>query len=169
MAPMAATSPMTVPLNVDPNLGTLRAQFRGSWMAGGWMIYVGVLMVINGGVIGFKIIEMIGSEQTELLETMVPTLGISLVIAGVLLFLSALRWRQCLSIFDQGLHHKSLLGAKTIFFREIRAVRHEVTVYKGSRRDHMRIELHSGARVNVSDLPDCAKIAAMLPGYVPCC
>lgn len=166
--PMAPQGPMQAPASVDPALGMLRAQYKGSFFSGGWMLYIGAIMVLNAGVLGFNLIKGAFEEQEiEGLETLLAVGGGSLALAVLFFFLSALRWRQTLSLFDNGLHHQTLLGAKTVRYAEIQQVRHEVHVTRGkggpSVREHIVLELFSGKSVTISDLPNTAQIVPMIP------
>lgn len=128
--------------------------------AGGWLIYVGLILILAavlGAVSAFR-------EAPDLLTALTQAAGIAGLgggIGAVLLFVSAWRWRQVVTIYQRGVHHQKLVGERWIRFADLTCAHHETTSYKGSAREHVRFCLKSGKKVVISDVTDARMLAGM--------
>ncbi len=142
-------------------LGRPVAELRGKWSAGGWMIYVGLLLVVAGVANVVSALKS-ASGLVEGLTMGVPLLLICWAIGGLMLFVCAARWRQQVTIFERGFRHQKLTGNRLIRFADIACVDHVITRYKSSYRRHVRLELTNGKRYSVSDLTDTETLANII-------
>ena len=141
-------------------LGRMVAELKGKWSAGGWLIYVGFLMIAAG------IANLVSAfkEAASLLEVMtigIPLLLICWAIGGVLLYVSAARWRQTVTIYELGFQHDKLIGGRTVHFADVTGVEHVISRSRSGYREHVYFDLAGGKRYRVSDLAEAQTLASM--------
>jgi hypothetical protein len=88
-----------MPGSPHPTLGRMVSQHQGRMLAGGWLIYIGLILVASGCL---ALVKMAQGEEA------VPGGGDPLVIAAgfaigaLFLFISYRRWKQSLTVYEGG-------------------------------------------------------------------
>ncbi len=148
------------------NMGRSLSKHEGSIMAGGWLWYLGGLLLL-AGVFGIcsGLFAVVSGSAALAPDTGLPRIGtgvVSLLIAPLLLIVPVLRWRQSLEIFEGGIHWQRLvLASRTIPSSSLRSVTHITHRSRSGSSVELVITLTDGSEVSITGL-DRADQAANL-------
>ncbi|MGE0792303.1 MAG: hypothetical protein AB7S26_41905 [Sandaracinaceae bacterium] len=124
-------------------MGAKLSEHGGMIRAGGWGWYMGVIMVLAGfGNLVAGVKAMIAGTGT-LLEAVALTL-VCFVIGALILLSPILRWRQHVTLYENGLVWRRLTGEKTIARSDVKRVQRTIHRSRYGSYDEVEIETPSG-------------------------
>jgi hypothetical protein len=146
-----------------PRFGTLVGQHPGRFGAGGWLWYVGAILLAAGGMhIGQGAGLLAPTEGDGDLQTKV-IMGLAGLVIGALVLLTAImRWQQSVAVYERGLVYTKLFGSVEIAFAEVTNVQHIRTHSRLGTSDSLEVTLQSGAEVTIGSVTGIEQLASML-------
>jgi hypothetical protein len=146
-----------------PRFGTLVGQHAGRFGAGGWLWYIGAILLAAGGMQigqGSGLLAPTvgdGDPQTTII------LGVVGLIIGTLLLLAAImRWQQSVAVYERGIVYTKLFGSVEIAFAEVTSAQHVRTHSRLGTSDSVEVTLQSGAEVTIGSVTGIEQLASML-------
>jgi hypothetical protein len=139
----------------DQSFGRALSAHRGTIGAGGWLWYIGGILVLAGIVNTVQGVRaMLGMADTGGASWVeVASMGlVSFAIAALLLIVPVLRWRQRLEIFEGGLVWTRLFGTRVVPRAEIAGA--ELIGHRSRLGHHVEVvvRLAGGGSLSISGL-----------------
>lgn len=136
-----------------PEYGRWIAAHSGRFMAGGWLWYVGGIIVAAG----FSGVVHVASGG-DLSEGMGAMIGFP--IGGALLLVAVARWRQRLDVYERGAVWRRMWGAKSIRFADVQNARILTTHSNTGAATEVELCLNDGRSVVLpNSLADVTQVA----------
>ena len=136
-------------------LGQRVAVHRGTFGSGGWMWYVGGLLVASGVVAFGK--ALLHGDNSQL-----GTGALGLAIGGVLLVVPLMRWRQQVEVFEHGFLWTKLLGKVQGLRADIRGVKWISHISKRGQHDEVEVTMANGKRYSMTGIEHSEQLCNLL-------
>jgi len=148
------------------DMGRSLSRHEGTIMAGGWLWYLGGILLLAGLFgIGSGAFAVISGSATLAPDTGLPRIVTGIIALGIsplLLIWPVLQWRQVLEIFEGGIHWQRLvLADQRIPAANLRAVTHVTHRSRSGTSIELVVTLADGSELSISGL-DRADQAANL-------
>lgn len=145
-----------------PRFGRLVGQHTGSFGAGGWLWYIGAIMIAAGVVNCWNGLMALIAGATGDGGTNVAMGVVCGLIGAPMLLVAVMRWRQSVDVFERGLVHRKLLGPVEIAFAEVRGLELVHTRSKMGTTSDLHVKLQSGSEVTIGSVSDIEQLASMI-------
>jgi hypothetical protein len=127
------------------DLGKSLSLHRGSFAAGGWLWYLGLICLLAAAS-GFA---GVGAAAKQSFAERAPASVGALVMGLTSLVVPLLRWRQSVEIFERGMVWSRLHGAVRVAAEQVRNVSWLKHQTKRGSHDEVKLELTSGERYSI--------------------
>jgi hypothetical protein len=143
---MEATMDVTLPPE-DALLGRTIAEHRGRMLAGGWLIYVGAVLVLAALMQLPQVLARDGSAGMD------PLIGVPLafVSGAAMLFISYRRWQQAVTVFEKGFVWSQGGQSRRIRWDEIAGATHRTERSRAGIARELEVELSNGEHIVLTD------------------
>lgn len=145
-------------------LGQRLAAHPGSFRAGGWLWYVGVVLALAGILGGAKGVQALIGGDAGAMESL-GTAACALALSPLVLIVPLLRWRQSVVVYEGGLVHARLFGSATIRRDEVAGV--TLTHHRSRSSSHHEVEvrLRDGRVHSVTGIDGAEQLASYVSAW----
>jgi hypothetical protein len=132
----------------DALLGRTIAEHRGRLLAGGWLIYIGAILVLAA----LMQVSMIGSHDARA-ASVDPLVGapVALAVGAAMLFVSYRRWQQAVTVFERGFVWSRGKTSRRIRWDEVASSIHRTERSRAGIARELELELRNGERIVLTD------------------
>ena len=145
-----------------PQFGRAVGEHSGRFGAGGWLWYIGAILVAAGVLnAGQGALALIGGAAGDGL-TKLGTGALAGAIGSVVVFVAAMRWRQTVTVYERGLVHRKLLGTVELAFADVRGLELVRTRTRSGTTEELHVALRSGGEITIGHITDIEQLAGMI-------
>jgi hypothetical protein len=132
------------------SLGRPISTHRGTLGAGGWLWYVGGILILSAflAVYRFMQVLVLGSPFAQAGDTL-GTAALSFAIGTALLVVPVLRWRQSVELCEDGLVWRRMFGSRTLRRDEIAGARMVQHHSRMGSYTEVEVELRAGGSFSI--------------------
>jgi hypothetical protein len=147
----------------EGQLGRSLSVHTGTFGAGGWLWYVGAILVLAGFANLAEVAGLTGKQSGP--TASVGVAAACFVIGVLVLIVPVLRWRQRVELFERGFVWQRLTGQRSFQRDDVR--RAELVQHTSRSGTHMEVLVHQtdGSELSMSGLSHSDQLANLLRAY----